>query len=86
MVYTNILEKAAQERTILEAVNTSLELCSGEERLCVRAAKISKLDQNDANTFVNVKGIDFHNGTISVDVCGKLLADAPAHARGSKCN
>lgn len=61
MVYTNILEKAAQERTILEAVNTSLELCSGEERLCVRAAKICKLDQNDANTFVNMNS-QLHRG------------------------
>lgn len=82
MVYSNILEKAAQEQTLLKAVNTSLELCSGEDGVCVRASKICKLDQNDANTFVNVKGIEFHNGTISVDVCGKLLPDAPSHARG----
>ena len=26
--------------------------------------------------------MDFHNGVIEVDVCGKLLLDAPAHARG----
>lgn len=82
MNYTNIFEKAVNERALLEPVNTSLELISGEEGMCVRTSKISKLEQNDANTFVNVKGIDFHNGTISVDVCGKLLPDAPAHARG----
>lgn len=48
MVYSNTLEKAAQERTLLEAVNTSLELCPGEEGLCARAAKISKLDHKIA--------------------------------------
>lgn len=78
----NILEQAAKEPTLLAPVNTSLQFVSEEDGLCVRASKISKLDQNDANTFVHVKNLDFHNGTISVDVCGTLLADAPDFARG----
>lgn len=77
MIYSNVLENA-----LLVPVNTSLEMIPGESGMCVRTSKISKLEQNDANTFVNVKNVDFHNGTISVDVCGKLLPDAPAHARG----
>ena len=38
--------------------------------------------QPDENTYLKVKGIGFHNGVIEVDVCGRLLADAPDYARG----
>lgn len=36
----------------------------------------------DSNTYVALADTDFHNGVIEVDVCGKLLSDAPAYARG----
>ncbi|MCR4777367.1 MAG: hypothetical protein K5858_00845 [Lachnospiraceae bacterium] len=36
----------------------------------------------DINTYAAVIGSDFHNGTIEVDVCGRLLPDAPDYARG----
>ncbi len=36
----------------------------------------------DINTYAAVDGSDFHNGTIEVDVCGRLLPDAPDQARG----
>lgn len=82
MIYTNIIEKAMKESTLLKPVNTSMELLAQENGVCARVSKTEKLAQDDANTFVNVPGIDFHNGTISVEVCGRLLSDAPAHARG----
>lgn len=36
----------------------------------------------DENTFLRLDGVSFHNGTIDVDVCGRLLPDAPDYARG----
>ena len=36
----------------------------------------------DENTYLKVSGIEFHNGVIEVDVCGRLLPDAPDYARG----
>ena len=36
----------------------------------------------DINTYAAVMGSDFHNGIIEVDVCGRLLPDAPDYARG----
>ena len=44
--------------------------------------KIDKLNEDDTNTYVKVKDIEFHNGRIEVDICGKLRNDAPVHARG----
>ena len=36
----------------------------------------------DTDTFAFVPGLDFHDGTIEVDVAGSSLPDAPANARG----
>jgi hypothetical protein len=36
----------------------------------------------DTDTFAFVPGLDFHDGTIEVDVAGAVLPDAPADARG----
>jgi hypothetical protein len=36
----------------------------------------------DSDTFAFVPGLDFHDGTIEVDVAGSLLPDAPPNARG----
>ncbi len=47
----------------------------------VRVRKTDKT-QPDENTYLKVKELCFHNGVIEVDVCGKLLPDAPAYARG----
>ncbi len=47
----------------------------------VRLRKTDK-EQPDENTYLKVKGPDFHNGVIEADVCGKLLPDAPDYARG----
>lgn len=62
----------------LTALHTSLEISND----IARVSKIDKLDENDTNSFVIVNDIEFHNGVIEVDVCGKLREDAPEHARG----
>jgi len=36
----------------------------------------------DTDTFAYVPGLDFHDGTIELDVAGSLLPDAPGDARG----
>ena len=47
----------------------------------VQVRKIDK-QQPDENTYLKVRDIRFHNGVIEVDVCGRLLPDAPDYARG----
>lgn len=52
-----------------------------EEVLEVIKAK-EKEDIFDANTYALLKGTEFHNGMIEVDVLSRLLPDAPDFARG----
>ena len=47
----------------------------------VQVRKIDK-QQPDENTYLKAKHTHFHNGIIEVDVCGRLLPDAPDYARG----
>ncbi|MBR5344885.1 MAG: hypothetical protein IK127_03590 [Clostridia bacterium] len=46
--------------------------------------EVRKIDKPlpDENTYLKAKGLSFHNGVIEVDVCGRLLPDAPDFARG----
>lgn len=72
------MKKLELTKENLIAVHTSLELIED----MARVSKVEKLDEDDTNTYVTFKDIQFHNGIIEVDVCGKLLDNAPAHARG----
>ncbi len=56
-------------------------LVNYSEEGIVQAAKTDK-ELPDENTYVKANDISFHNGVIEVDVCGKLLPDAPDYARG----
>lgn len=47
----------------------------------VEVCKIDK-DLPDENTYLKTKDTAFHNGVIEVDVCGRLLPNAPDYARG----
>lgn len=62
----------------LKAIHTSLEIVED----MARVSKIEKLNEDDTNSFVSINDLEFHNGTIEIDVCGKLRDDAPSHARG----
>ena len=46
--------------------------------------QVQKIDKElpDENTYLKLNEVSFHNGVIEVDVCGKLLANAPDYARG----
>ena len=52
------------------------------EEKVFRVTKKDKLMQFDENTFVKLKDMDFHNGTIKVKMLSRLLPDAPDFARG----
>lgn len=47
-------------------------------------ARVCKIDKElpDENTYLKLNDVAFHNGVIEVDVCGRLLPDAPDYARG----
>jgi hypothetical protein len=49
-----------------------------------RALEVRRMavEAPDINTFAFVPGVDFHDGTIEVDVSGGILPDAPPGARG----
>ncbi len=57
-----------------------LEKVMGKE--AVRVIKDSSIKEVDEPTFVKLKGIQFKNGTIEVQVLSKLLPNAPELARG----
>lgn len=70
------------KRDQLEPVGVSMSLENLEGMNAVQVVKHSAVKAPDEATFVKVKGLDFQNGTIEVNVLSKLLPDAPAHARG----
>lgn len=72
------MEKITFINENLKAVHTSLEIMDD----LARVSKTEKLSEDDTNTFVLVRDVLFHNGTIEVDVRGGLRDDAPSHARG----
>lgn len=63
-------------------VNTSAEetFLNGEKVL--RVVKNQKLNEFDIDSIVKLKDLDFHNGTIEVEMLSRLLPDAPDFARG----
>jgi hypothetical protein len=70
------------EKTKLEAVKVSMavEKLMGKET--VKVIKDSAVKDVDQPTFVKIRGIDFSNGTIEVNVLSRLLPNAPPLARG----
>ena len=70
--------KISIENTGFTSVHTHAEYLPDKT---VRVYKIDK-ELPDENTYLKVNDVVFHNGTIEVDVCGKLLPDAPDYARG----
>lgn len=61
-------------------VSMSIEQLHGKQVVKVR--KDTSVKTFDQPTFVRIKGIDFKNGTIEVNVLSRLLPNAPALARG----
>ena len=63
-------------------VNTAIEQTKIDSENTIRVVKAGKLYEYDENTYAKLKGVDFHNGMIEVDMLSRLLPDAPDFARG----
>jgi hypothetical protein len=66
----------------LQPVHTSMEINKVKGNSVVTVIKDAAIKADDENTFVKIKGLNFTNGTIKVNVLSKLTKNAPAHARG----
>ncbi len=66
----------------LSALHTSAEFAALDGEPVLRVVKTEKLHDYDTNSYVKADGIDFHDGSIEVDVRSRLLPDAPALSRG----
>lgn len=64
------------------AVHTKIEEVELDGGKALRVVKADKLMEFDENTYAKCKDIDFHNGTITVEMKSRLLPDAPDFARG----
>lgn len=65
------------------AVHTSLDvLPSADGTPMARVVKTDRLLDFDINSYVCLQDMPFCDGTIEVDVCSRLLPDAPDFARG----
>lgn len=69
-----------KERTVAVQVHTSVATLLGKDVL--RVTKDSSVKAVDEPTFARIKGVNFRNGTIEVNVLSRLLPDAPELARG----
>lgn len=65
-----------------KAVNTSFELTAKDGFAAARVIKTRKLLDFDTNSYARLLDFSFHNGVIELDVCSRLLPDAPDYARG----
>jgi hypothetical protein len=48
----------------------------------IRVVKDPAIKADDEPTYARLKGVEFHNGTVEVNVFSRLMKDAPEHARG----
>ena len=61
---------------------TTLHTSIEEGDSLLRVVKTDRLYDFDINSYARLAGSDFHNGVIEVEVCSRILPDAPDLARG----
>lgn len=66
----------------LQPVNVSFSTKEFMGRSAVLVTKDPAITADDEATFVKLVGSEFRDGVIEVEVLSRLLANAPAHARG----
>lgn len=81
MEHTTILRPELDPENF-EAVNTSFACTTKDGFAAARVTKTQKLLEFDTNSYAKLRGFSFCDGTIEVDVCSRLLPDAPDYARG----
>jgi len=70
------------DKTNLQPVQVSMSIVSMSGKQVVKVVKDTNVKTFDQPTFVRIKGIEFQNGTIEVNVLSRLLSNAPAFSRG----
>lgn len=75
-------QRIAFDKDKLEAVNVSMSVEHLMGKQVVKVIKDSAVKNSDQPTFVKVKGVDFKNGMIEVNILSRLLSNAPGSARG----
>lgn len=75
-------QKLTFDKNRFEAVNVSFSIETLIGRQVLKVLKDSVVKQVDEPTFAKIKGIEFRNGTIEVNVLSKLLPNAPDFSRG----
>lgn len=70
------------DKNRLEAVNVSMSIEKLMGKETVKVIKDSTVKEADQPTFAKLKGVDFKNGTIELNVLSRLLPNAPESARG----
>lgn len=68
--------------TEFKGVNTSVSKTEMDGETVIRVVKSEKINEYDENTYAKAVDMDFHDGTIEVDMLSRLLPDAPGFARG----
>jgi hypothetical protein len=78
----NELSFALDNASQVEARNVSVRAVQYRGSAALEVRRIVPGAAPDIDTFASVPGVDFHNGSIDVEVAGSPLPDAPAGARG----
>jgi hypothetical protein len=76
------LSLALNDASQVEAHNVSVRAVDYRGSKALEVRRLVMGAAPDIDTFAFVPGLDFHNGTIDVDVAGSPLLDAPPGARG----
>lgn len=66
----------------LTAHQVTMSIGQHKGSTALRVNKLPEVERPDEPTFAVIDGVDFHDGTIEVDVAGDVLPDAVGGARG----
>lgn len=69
-------------KTNLQPIQVSMSIVSMSGKQVVKVVKDTNVKTFDQPTFVRIKGIEFQNGTIEVNVLSRLSPNAPSFSRG----
>ena len=78
----NLITLPLNDAALVKARNVTVKAVRYRDSDALEVRQTGPYRGFDTDTFAFVPGLDFHDGTIEVDVAGSSLADAPANARG----
>lgn len=77
-----MMEHISMDAKNFQAVHTAIENVTLDGEQVLRVVKSEKIEQFDEDTYAQLIGSNFHNGTICVEMRSRLLQNAPDFARG----